>query len=148
MHPAQFPDRMKLVQALHAHWESLTGNKCTLSYARIFAWHELIQRGYNASDVALVVRWVRRQMAKQGTGYSPASLQFSRLIADTDLFEDRLNLARHSWQRAPLTTTKSPPPPENWKEWVTATYPKANIPRRWDELHADVKQECREALKK
>ena len=51
--------------------------------------------------MALVVRSVKSQMGRQGSGYSRASLQFNRLIADADLFEDRLNLARAAFYQRP-----------------------------------------------
>lgn len=144
------PDRSKLVQALHAHFESLTGNRCTLSYMRIAAWDELIQRGYTAADVAMVIRWIRAQFAKQGSGYSPASLQFSRLIADADIFEDRLNLARGAWRNARSESAnekpQSLPPPTGWPDWLHDNYPTATVPRQFSELPADIQRECREAL--
>lgn len=148
MTPQQFPDRMKKVQALHAHFESLTGNRCTLSYMRIAAWDELIQRGYTASDVALVIRWVRSQMGKQGSGYSPSSLQFSRLVGDADIFEDRLNLARSAWKNAApeKARTATPPPPSGWPDWLHEHYPAATVPRQFSELPDDIQRECRSAL--
>ena len=87
----------KLVAAMHAHFESLTQQRLTLSYQRMRAWDELIRRGYSVADVALVIRWIKAQMGRNGSGYSPSSLQFSRLIQDADLFEDRLNLARKAF---------------------------------------------------
>lgn len=149
MTPAAFPDHMKKIQALHAHFESLTGNKCTLSYARITAWDELIKRGYSADDVAKVIRYIRSQMNKQGSGYSPASLQFSRLISDADLFEDRLNLARAAWRKpddAATSAAPTPPPPAGWSEWVRDAYPTATVPARFADLPWDIQAECRRAL--
>lgn len=148
MSPDQFPDRMKLVQALHAHWESLTGNKCTLSYMRITAWNEIIKRGYSAADVATVIKWIRSQFSKPGSGYSPASLQFSRLIADADLFEDRLNLARESWRRAAPAGAKKDqvPDPDGWREWISENYPSADVPPKFSDLPPDIQRECRNAL--
>jgi len=97
MNPADVVDNMKRLQSLHAHFESLTGQTgLTLSYARISAWHELMQRGYTAADVALVVAWIKRQISADRGGFNRQSLQFSRLIQDADLFEDRLNMARQA----------------------------------------------------
>ena len=100
MTPSNAEDHLKRVQSLHAHFECLTGNKCALSYMRIAAWHQFIERGFGPQDLADVIKYIRREMARQGSGYSPASLQFSRLVQDTDLFEDRLNLAKQSWRKA------------------------------------------------
>jgi hypothetical protein len=91
-------NHLEQVDKLHKAFETLTGNRCTLSYMRIAAWHEFIRRGFDEASLEGVISFIRREMARQGSGYSPASLQFSRLIQDTDLFEDRLNLARQAWR--------------------------------------------------
>jgi hypothetical protein len=95
MNPEEFQSKAR---ELHALYESLTGNKCTLSYMREAAWHEFIRRGFDERALNGVIAFIRKEMARPGSGYSPASLQFSRLIQDTDLFEDRLNLARQAWR--------------------------------------------------
>lgn len=105
MKPTDFPDYAARVQALHDKFEALTGFRVTLSYLRIEGWREFMARGYGEAEIELVVRWLRSQMGKPGTGFTPQSLQFSRLIQDTDLFEDRLNLAQQarSPRRRPAT---------------------------------------------
>jgi hypothetical protein len=141
----------KLVAALHAHFESLTQQRLTLSYQRMRAWDELVKRGYTAADVALVIRWIKAQMGRSGSGYSPSSLQFSRLIQDADLFEDRLNLARKAYGRQEHRDQKtevSPEPvaPKGWIAWLSENYPHAAIPKSFSSLPDHVQAEANAAL--
>jgi|GEM_PF-4311409 len=143
----------KLVSALHAHFESLTQQRLTLSYQRMRAWDELVKRGYTAADVALVIRWIKAQMGRPGSGYSPSSLQFSRLIQDADLFEDRLNLARKAYgrQEAEVRGQRSevgpePAVPKGWVGWLSENYPHAAIPKSFSSLPAHVQAEAAAAL--
>jgi len=149
----------KLVSALHAHFESLTQQRLTLSYQRMRAWDELIKRGYTAADVALAIRWIKAQMGRPGSGYSPSSLQFSRLIQDADLFEDRLNLARKAFCRREGEAPSEPynygshgaspsPAPKGWVAWITENYPNASIPKFFCDLPESVREECRASLQK
>lgn len=140
----------KLVAALHAHFESLTQQRLTLSYQRMRAWDEIVKRGYTAADVALVIRWIKAQMGRPGSGYSPASLQFSRLIQDADLFEDRLNIARKAFGKAEIGNRKpesaAPSGPKGWVAWLSENYPHAGIPKSFSSLPEHVQEEARAAL--
>jgi len=145
----------KLVLALHAHFESLTQQRLTLSYQRMRAWDELLKRGYTAADVALVIRWIKAQMGRSGSGYSPSSLQFSRLIQDADLFEDRLNLARKAYGRQEAEVRgqrpevrPEPVAPKGWVAWISENYPHAAIPKSFCDLPESIQEECRAALQK
>jgi hypothetical protein len=84
----------ELVKELHEEFCRLTGQTLTLSYQRLWSWGEIAKRGYNTQDLAILIRWIKSQMTRHGSGYSAASLQFNVLISDPDKFEDRLNLAR------------------------------------------------------
>lgn len=98
-----------VIQKMHGDFCRITGQTLTLSYQRQWSWAELVKRGYGSEEVTLVVRWIKAQMGKAGSGYSPASLQFSRLIQDADIFEDRLNLARKAFPRQRRETTHETP---------------------------------------
>jgi len=134
-------DNTEQVKKLHALFERLTGNRCMLSYMRDSAWHEYIRRGFGERELEGVVRWIRREMGRKGSGYSPASLQFSRLIQDTDLFEDRLNLAREAWRRA-----RPAPPPVRAEQHVGDIRREVELPP--EESTSQVAEVCPEALAK
>lgn len=86
--------------ALHAEFCQLTGFQVRLNYIRESTWSEFISSGFTADDLRLVVRWIKAQMGKPNSGYSPRSLMFNNFFSDgLTKFEDRLELARRELGR-------------------------------------------------
>lgn len=86
--------------ALHTEFCQLTGFQVRLNYIRESTWSEFIAEGFTADDLRLVVRWIKAQMGRPNSGYSPRSLMFNNFFADgLTKFEDRLEVARRELGR-------------------------------------------------
>lgn len=96
---------------LHAYYQQLTGQKLTASYARMETWTQFVARGLTKDDLNLVYRWTKRQADRGEGGFSPLSLQFGRMVADLDRFEDRLQIARSTKLARPATPKPAPSAP-------------------------------------
>lgn len=90
------------IATLHAAYCELTGFELGRDYARDYAWHEFVKRGFTLDDLKMVVFEVRKGMAG---GYRfQGSLKFRNLIEDLNRFEEDLAEAR-----ANLRNRRPPP---------------------------------------
>lgn len=79
-----------LVNALHAVYCECSGLPIANTLQRVFCWESWLSHGWTEADLRLVVTTLRRKCEK-GERWACSSLLFSRLIRDTDRFEELLS---------------------------------------------------------
>lgn len=81
------------IASAHTRFEQLTGKQYQLHTARMFAWEKfLVRRRFNEEDLAVVVRYLQKEIAAGKT--FPPVLWFNNLIETPDKFEEYLNDAK------------------------------------------------------
>jgi hypothetical protein len=87
---------------LHGLYVRLSGRDIRLTMSRIFVWESWLTHGWNAGDLAALVRHLRDQVAAGRR--NPGALKFENLIGDSDKFEEDLaELRAQSRPRPPST---------------------------------------------
>lgn len=80
------------VKALHDLYVTATGHEIRINPLRERAWHEWQKYGHTRADLALVIAYLRKEIAN--TRRNPGALKFSNLVEQPDRFEEDLALAR------------------------------------------------------
>jgi hypothetical protein len=96
------------IQAAHALYCRLTGQRVSLRFDRERLWYELFQAGFNEADLQRVIRYLQREIreARRNVG----ALKLSNLL-QLDRFEEDLNISQVRLY-APKPPHPAPPPPE------------------------------------
>lgn len=89
-----------VITELHSTYCQATGFDLPLRMGRDRVWFDFDKAGFTKEDLLLVVKWIRRQISRNGSGYSIASLRFSTLL-QLDAFEEKLLLAKQELGRRP-----------------------------------------------
>lgn len=77
-------------QPIHDAFCRMTGMPIILDPYRERCWFDWQKKGFTEKDILLVVEWIRAQNKKGGK----YKLTFSKLIVETDTFEEKLGEAR------------------------------------------------------
>lgn len=85
-------DNTKTYARLHAVYLLATGADVPLTMSRIFTWEAWCARGWESTDLILVVKHIKSRI-KEGRRW-PESFRFSNLIENTSRFEEDLSEAR------------------------------------------------------
>lgn len=84
------------IKPIHAEYCQLVGD-ILLTFDRMYWWGQWLARGWTVAELRLVVAYLQKEIAR-GNRY-PGSLRWSRLIQQTDNFDEELVLARGSMKR-------------------------------------------------
>ena len=95
------------IQAAHALYGRLTGQRVSLRFDRERLWYELFQAGFNEADLQRVVRYLQREI-REGRR-NVGALKLSNLL-QIDRFEEDLNISRVQLY-APKPPKPAPPTP-------------------------------------
>jgi hypothetical protein len=95
------------IQAAHALYCRLTGQRVSLRFDRERLWYELFQAGFNEADLQRVVRYLQREI-REGRR-NVGALKLSNLL-QIDRFEEDLNISRVQLY-APKPPKPAPPAP-------------------------------------
>jgi hypothetical protein len=95
------------IQAAHALYCRLTGQRVSLRFDRERLWYELFQAGFNEADLQRVVRYLQREI-REGRR-NVGALKLSNLL-QIDRFEEDLNISRVQLY-APKPPKPAPPTP-------------------------------------
>ena len=95
------------IQAAHALYGRLTGQRVSLRFDRERLWYELFQAGFNEADLQRVVRYLQREI-REGRR-NVGALKLSNLL-QIDRFEEDLNISRVQLY-APKPPNPAPPTP-------------------------------------
>ena len=90
------PDRVVEIRRLHAAYVRLTGLSVVLDLAgyRERLWFDWLQMGWTEKDLAVVVGYVKRCIARNERGFNYGTLKFGSLVGQVDKFEEILAEAR------------------------------------------------------
>lgn len=95
------------IQAAHALYGRLTGQRLSLRFDRERLWYELFRAGFNEADLQRVIRYLQREI-REGRR-NVGALKLSNLL-QLDRFEEDLNISRVQLY-APNPSSPAPPPP-------------------------------------
>ena len=99
------------IQAAHALYCRLTGQRVSLRFDRERLWYELFRAGFNEADLQRVIRYLQREIreGRRNVGALKLSnlLQLDRFEEDLNISQVRLNAPKPP-SPAPL---RSEPPP-------------------------------------
>jgi len=96
------------IQAAHALYCRLTGQRVSLRFDRERLWYELFQAGFNEADLQRVIRYLQREIRESRRNVG--ALKLSNLL-QLDRFEEDLNISRVLLY-APKPPSPAPPRPE------------------------------------
>jgi hypothetical protein len=96
------------IQAAHAFYCRLTGQRVSLRFDRERLWYELFQAGFNETDLQRVIRYLQREI-REGRR-NVGALKLSNLL-QLDRFEEDLNISQVRLY-APKPPSPAPPRPE------------------------------------
>jgi hypothetical protein len=96
------------IQAAHALYCRLTGQRVSLRFDRERLWYELFQAGFNETDLQRVIRYLQREI-REGRR-NVGALKLSNLL-QLDRFEEDLNISQVRLY-APKPPSPAPPRPE------------------------------------
>jgi hypothetical protein len=96
------------IQAAHALYCRLTGQRVSLRFDRERLWYELFQAGFDEADLQRVIRYLQREI-REGRR-NVGALKLSNLL-QLDRFEEDLNISQVRLY-APKPPSPVPPAPE------------------------------------
>lgn len=96
------------IQAAHALYCRLTGQRVSLRFDRERLWYELFRAGFGEADLQRVIRYLQREI-REGRR-NVGALKLSNLL-QLDRFEEDLNISRVQLY-APKPPSPLPPRPE------------------------------------
>ena len=90
------PDRVVEIRRMHAAYVRLTGLSVVLDLAgyRERLWFDWLRMGWTEGDLAVVVGYVKRCIARNERGFNYGTLKFGSLVGQVDRFEELLAEAR------------------------------------------------------
>jgi hypothetical protein len=97
------------IQAAHALYCRLTGQRVSLRFDRERLWYELFQAGFNEADLQRVIRYLQREIREGRRNIG--ALKLSNLL-QLDRFEEDLNISQVRLY-APKPPSPAPPCPES-----------------------------------
>ena len=101
------PDRRAQIQQCHQLYCRWTGQNLSLGFDRERLWYEFLRAGFNAADLAQVLRYLQREIRHQRRYVG--ALKLSNLL-QPDRFEEDLNISRVQLY-APKASKPAPPTP-------------------------------------
>lgn len=90
-------------QPIHDAFCRITGMPIVLDPYRERCWFDWQRKGWNQDDLKCVVNWIHKQNKKGGK----YKLTFSKLIVETDIFEEKLAEARAESRKAQYSPARA-----------------------------------------